>query len=225
MSKKTINVKIATSWDDITLAQYEALKGIDTKQDNEGWVVDAVVALSNLTRADVLALPYAEFVKLASRLEFLNGTPRAAKVSDRMTIGGQEFDVSTTIPNIVAGQFLDAKTIVKTPDIPMKIARVCSCFIIPAGKRYGTDYDAEKHVEFLHNNLGVVEALSLADFFTKFSNAYMRSSLRSLRRIMTRARKTTPEQAKTIRQAMEVLQEVESGLSAANGGSASCSNE
>lgn len=226
MGNKTINVQIANCWADVTLRQYDELKAIaDNNMSNEDWVIEALVILSNLKREDIMALPYPEFVKLSQRLEFLNKEPETQVPDTCITIAGKKFDVTTAISNIVAGQFMDYKSIVQTKDAPMQLARICSCFIIPSGCKYGTDYDTEKHVAFLYDNLGVVEALSLSNFFMIQSNAYMQISLRSLRRMLKKTKKKTPEQAELIKQTIDLLQEAEKTLSALNGGSASCSKK
>ena len=214
----TIKVTIANCWEDVTLRKYDALQAIAQRESNEDWVIEALTVLSNLTRDEILSLPYTEFVKLSERLQFLNKEPQTHVPKTHIMIADHKFDVTTAIPNIVAGQFMDYKSIAQAKDLPMRLARICSCFVIPAGCQYGTGYDTEAHVQFLYDNLGVVEALSLSNFFMIQFRAYTQISLRSLRRMLKKTKKTTPEQAALIKQITATLQEAERTLSAANGG-------
>lgn len=220
MGNKTINVQIANCWADVTLRQFDQLKQIADTGMNEDWVIEALVILSNLEREDIMNLPYPEFIRLSGKLGFLNSEPPTRVPDTHIRIGEQTFEVTTAIPNITAAQFMDYKQMLQAKDMPMYLARLCSCFIIPRGFKYGTYYDTEKHVQFLYDNLGVVEALSLSNFFTIQLRAYMQTSLRSLRRQLKKMKKATPEQRAMIVQAIDSLREAERALSAANGGCA-----
>lgn len=216
--KKEITVQIADRWEDVSLRQYDAIMALDPKQPNEDYVIAMVEILSNLSRDEILALPYAEFVKISERLSFMKTPPATHVPKSRLIVGGKPMTVTTTVGNILAAQFIDYKSIMAAKDIDMRLARLCSCFVFPADCKYGTDYDTEKHVAFLYDNLGVVEALSLANFFMIQYKAYTESSLRSLRWMLKNTKATTQEQQEKIRETLDRLEEARRAVSVLNGG-------
>lgn len=216
--KKEITVQIADRWEDVSLRQYDALMALDPNQPNEDYVIAMVDILSNLSRDEILALPYAEFVKISERLSFMKTPPATHVPKSRLIVGGKPMTVTTTVGNILAAQFIDYKSIMAAKDIDMRLARLCSCFVFPVDCKYGTDYDTEKHVAFLYDNLGVVEALSLANFFMIQYKAYTESSLRSLRWMLKNTKATTQEQREKIRETLDRLEEARRAVSVLNGG-------
>lgn len=216
--KKEITVQIADRWEDVSLRQYDALMALDPKQPNEDYVIAMVDILSNLSRDEILALPYAEFVKISERLSFMKTPPATHVPQSRLIVGGKTMTVTATVGNILAAQFIDYKSIMAAKDIDMRLARLCSCFVVPADCKYGTDYDTEEHVAFLYDNLGVVEALSLANFFMVQYKAYTESSLRSLRWMLKNTKATKQEQREKIRETLARLEEARRAVSVLNGG-------
>ena len=216
--KKEITVQIADRWEDVSLRQYDAVMALDPSQGNEDFTIALIEILSNLSRDEILALPYAEFVKLSGRLAFLNTQPATHVPKSHIVVGGKPMTVTTTVGNILAAQFIDYKSIMAAKDIDMRLARLCSCFVFPADCKYGTDYDTEKHVAFLYDNLGVVEALSLANFFMIQYKAYTESSLRSLRWMLKNTKATTQEQQEKIRETLARLEKARRAVSVLNGG-------
>lgn len=216
--EKEITVQIADRWEDVSLRQYDAVMALDPSQGNEDFTIALIEILSNLSRDEILALPYAEFVKLSGRLAFLNTQPATHVPKSHIVVGGKRMTVTSTVGNILAAQFIDYKSIMAAKDIDMRLARLCSCFVFPADCKYGTDYDTEKHVAFLYDNLGVVEALSLANFFTIQFKAYTESSLRSLRWMLRNTKATTQEQQEMIRETLDRLEEARRAVSVQNGG-------
>ena len=216
--KKEITVQIADRWEDVSLRQYDAVMALDPSQGNEDFTIALIEILSNLSRDEILALPYAEFVKLSGRLAFLNTQPATHVPKSHIVVGGKRMTVTSTVGNILAAQFIDYKSIMAAKDIDMRLARLCSCFVFPADCKYGTDYDTEKHVAFLYDNLGVVEALSLANFFSIQFKAYTESSLRSLRWMLRNTKATTQEQREKIQETLATLEKARRAVSVQNGG-------
>lgn len=216
--KKEITIQIADRWEDVSLGQYEAIMALDPSQVNEDFTIALIEILSNLSRDEILALPYAEFVKLSGRLAFLNTQPATHVPKSHIVVGGKRMTVTTTVGNILAAQFIDYKSIMAAKDIDMRLARLCSCFVFPADCKYGTDYDTEKHVAFLYDNLGVVEALSLANFFMVQFKAYTESSMRSLKWMLKNTKATTQEQQEKIRETLATLEKARRAVSVLNGG-------
>ena len=223
--KKEITVQIADRWEDVSLRQYEAIMALDPSQGNEDFTIALIEILSNLSRDEILALPYAEFVKLSGRLAFLNTQPATHVPKSHIVVGGKRMTVTTTVGNILAAQFIDYKSIMAAKDIDMRLARLCSCFVFPADCEYGKGYDMEEHLQFLHDNLGVVEALSLANFFMIQSRGYIDSTLRSLRRMLKKTKATTEEQRAKIQETLAALEEARRAVSVLNGGRISCAKQ
>lgn len=168
-----------------------------------------------------MELPYATFVELSQRLQFMNAEPKTHTPGKHLTIEGRKFDVTTDARDVIAAQFLDFKTLAMAQDVEMRLARICSCFVIPGGQKYGTGYDTEAHVSFLHNHLGVVEALSLSVFFMKQWRESTRNTLRCLDAMLTRARRdATPAQTEQIQRIIDTLRAAKTMFSGESGGCA-----
>lgn len=213
-----MKITIADSWNDITLEQFDQLRAIDTTKDNEEQVIDMVAICSNLTREQVMQMRYSDFVTVSAKLQFLNTQPVTHVPDTELEVDGKKFRVTTALHTITAAQFIDYKQIAQDTDDNMRLARICSCFVIPAGCEYATGYDTDAHVEFLYKHLSVVEAHSLSAFFTLQSKAYTIVSLRSLRRRLKRIKTTTAEQKVKKAEILAQMDKVRDALSAVNGG-------
>lgn len=215
---KEITVRIATSWDDVSLKQFTALQNIDPNLSNEDSYIAAIVALSNLSREEVLDLPYPEFVKLSTRLNFMKSLPEERKPSPVLTIDGKQYTVTTLGRNLIAGQYLDFKRLLATENCDMRLARLCACFIYPQGCHYGEGYDTEEHVRVLWEHMSAVEAHSIIAFFTEQYAKSTENTLKSLERQMKKLKTTTAEQATLKTKIAAKLREAREMLSRANGG-------
>lgn len=215
---KEITVRIATSWDDVSLEQFTALQNIDPTLSNEDSYIAAIVALSNLSREEVLNLPYPEFVKLSTRLQFIAELPKERKLPPVMTIGGKQYTVTTSTASMTAAQFLDYKMLMATENLDMRLARLCSCFIYPQGCQYGEGYDTEEHVKTLWENMSAVEAHSLTSFFIAQWRKSALNTLASLHKQMRGLKTTAAEQKKLKTAIVEKLGEARATLSRVGGG-------
>lgn len=220
---KEITVRIATSWDDVSLEQFTALQNIDPNLSNEDSYIAAIVTLSNLSREEVLNLPYPEFVKLSTRLNFMSKLPER-KLSPVLTLDGKQYTVTTLGRNLIAGQFLDFKRLLATENLDMRLARLCSCFVYPQGCHYGEGYDTEEHVKVLWEHMSAVEAHSIIAFFTEQSAKLTEHTLKSLERQMKKLKTTTAEQATLKKQIAAKLREARGMLSRTSGGRWRCLN-
>lgn len=223
--KNTKEITIASSWADVSLAQLEALENIDDSLSGDEHSVKMLAVLSNLSEAECWDLPYDAFLGLLQKLDFLQHPVPKMIPSPTMVIGGRKFKVTTAIADISAGQFIDYKNTIQREDKALLLARIVACFVFPDGMSYGDGYDYEEHVQFLHENMSVVEGRGLSDFFMMQSVTYMRHSLTCLSKKLKKASKKmmTPEQISSMAEMDKALKHARAALDSLLDGGRSCS--
>lgn len=163
------NITIATSWDDVTLEQFDKLQNID--RNDEFAEAEIIAILANVDIEDILILALEDYNKLAKITEFIKEEPRKCIPTPNLKVADVEFNITMTAQDMTAGQFLDYKALASA-DIDRKIARLMLCFMIPKGHTYNDGYNTDELLNKIYKNMSVVEVTAYSNFFMLQYQAY-----------------------------------------------------
>lgn len=177
-------ITIATSWNDVTLEQFEKLQQLNI--DNPEAEQKIIAILTNKTVDEIYDLPYHVYYELLLKTDFLKTEPEKYSPAPKITIDDITFDVTLSPQTMTAGQFLDYKTLIGMDDIDKKLARLMMCFMIPEGHSYNDGYNTEEIIDILYKNMSVVEVTAYSNFFMILYQAYSKAlvefSIRELKK-------------------------------------------
>lgn len=164
------DVEMATSWDDVTLEQFEKLNNI--KADDVLRQAEIVSILSGISVDDLMQMDADDYIALCNKTNFLKDAPRKCIPEPVLKVGDITYNVTLSAQQMNAGQFLDYKTIVFNDAIDRKLARLMLCFMVPVDHTYNDGYDVETHLNNLEKNMSVVEVTAYSNFFMLQYQAY-----------------------------------------------------
>lgn len=156
------------NWNDISIGLFkeieEALKKPMNLEDQE---VMFMAMLCECSEDEILDLPLTEFQRLKKASMFLNTEPPISKkCPDKIVINGKKCDVIKDIKKLTAAQYIDFQQMAST-SVDEFLPNLIGCFVIPEGKHYGKDYDIDEFANEINDNLSIVTALSMFNFFQK----------------------------------------------------------
>lgn len=142
------------TWYNVTVEQYQKMKGIDF-QDFDGQVEVATILLG----IDADDMTWADFCQELKKLEFLSKPIPQTIVRNSYVLNGRKYDCLYNLQDMSVTRYMDYLELVKTNDL----VKVLTVFLIPEGKKYG-EYD-RKQVEEDIRTMNVVDANGIVFFF------------------------------------------------------------
>lgn len=198
------------SYDKLTIGKYEEIKTVLTSgKDDVEMNVEIVGILTDLTAEDVLELPIGTFNRLLQGTAFLYNEPTKRQVAQLYNLGGYELIPVLNVNDMTTAQFLDYQEYIKSDNL----IGILSVFLIPKGCTYGNNYDVYEIQNVIKNNLSIVDARSLSDFFFAWFQGLFHSTLTYLTKKMKKMEKKakTQEEKKKIEEALASLADVGDG--------------
>lgn len=216
-----MKITIKNRWEDITLADMEKITDLQSvKMPDEEKMMDLISILTGINGDELAEIPMTDIITLSAELNFLAQPIPKKVVNPKPEICGRKFYHILNPEQILAGQFLDYKIILEQEHIDRKLARLIACFTIPEGHTYNDGYDTDELVNFLNENLSVVEGQSLVNFFTIQFNAYsaaiLTSSIKKLKQAMKKAK--TYNEKQNFQTAIKIMKKSKEEILAQNTG-------
>jgi len=122
--------------------------------------VEIIAILNDLPADEVLALPLADYVRMAAQTAFLREPCKPAQIAE-----GWRYDnlvPTADFRKITTAQYIDFQTFSK--DFPATLPELLSVFLVPEGNSYNEGYDVRK-VQDKVRSLPLPDALGLSAFF------------------------------------------------------------
>lgn len=196
------------SYNKLTIGKYRDLMKL-VKEDDIQYGIEILSILSDYTEDDLMQMPLDEFEGLMAKTNFLYKQVEKMDwnhLGKTITINGNKYNIIKDAKKMTAGQYIDYKTYVKDPEKFLDmLPYILTIFIIPAGHKYGDDYDLADMAEELNNNLDIRTALCISDFFYHQSKLSIMASLRYLRWMMKMTLKK--EKNETVRTQIQTAME------------------
>ena len=147
-------VREGKTWYDVTLAQFQELKGLDLK-DLEGQIDAAGILLG----VNVDDMSWADFCRELNKLSFLNEEVPKVIIRNAYELNGRRYVTQANLQEFTVARYMDFVNQSKTG----KWERILSTVLVPEGKEYG-EYDMDKvYLDILSMN--IVDAYAVFNFF------------------------------------------------------------
>ena len=149
--RKKYNIIKKKSWDDISIAQFNAL----CKLGKEPKLEDLLKIVYNV---DLKTIPIKDIVKYD--LSFIGTDIKKKPIMKQYVLNGTKYNANFELPTISAAQFFDFRNYTEKNDF----VGVLSCCLIPDGKEYNDGYDM-KQVRTDIETLPITQAQTIGFFF------------------------------------------------------------
>lgn len=171
----------------LTVGHYEAIMRAqrDHADDINGRNLAILSILTGKSHDELLDMPVPKFRALMDKASFLRRPLRPAPVRKSYALGDMTLRVVADIDKMTTAQYIDFQTLAKASED--RIAEMLSCFLLPEGHRYNTEYDIAEVQRAIREFLPVAEAHGLLAFFFRTSHRSMLSTLRSSAATLRRA--------------------------------------
>lgn len=151
-------------YEKLTIGKYDELQLIFENDMSDYEKNVEIVALCNdLEVEDVEGMSLTTFNTLLQSTAFLYEAPKKKIVATKYVLGGTEFDVVMNMGKLTVAQYLDYQEYIKNPD--KNRVELLSIFLIPKGCKYGEGYDMFEIQKLIKENLSIIDAIALTDFF------------------------------------------------------------
>lgn len=167
------------NYDTLTVGKYEAIMRAQRSHadDINRRNLAILSILTDKSEEELLDMPVPQFRALMDKASFLRRPLRAAPVCKTYALGDMTLRPVADIDKMTTAQYIDFQTLAKQPE--ESVAKLVSCFLLPEGHRYNTDYDMADVHRAIRDHLSVSEAQGLLAFFFETSRRSMLNTLRS----------------------------------------------
>ena len=109
-----MEIKIPTSWDDITLGQYIELRPIlHTEQEDVTRMINILCVLTGKKREEIKELTIPDFHKLVKKMSFLNEPLSKELKKKRFIIGGKWYEFKIEAKKMLFGEYISVMEILQ----------------------------------------------------------------------------------------------------------------
>lgn len=163
------NIICPTSWDDVTLAQYEKIERYYEDKEKKFDILDVIDIFIDKDKDYIMSLP-SEFLDIIlNKLSFLQNQPKIDKPDNKITIDGETYAINTQ-EKLKLGEYTSVDNIMKgnKHDYASILAVLCR----KDGEIYNSKFEAEvfESRKEMFEKQPVVKILTLISFFI---NCYM----------------------------------------------------
>ena len=187
--KENKDIKLKNSWDEITISEF--LQLIQLQEVNDDFQlareVEIMKILTGDPNIDDLSLP--EFKQLMNKVTFMNQPiPETIYPSKSYNTPKFKYIIKPDLTKLTTAQYVDYTNYVKKSEGLEDLAKILSVFFIPKGFEYGEGYDMDEVIEDIENNVDIVTASSVANFFALQSQTCIKAlkdySIRMMKKAM-----------------------------------------
>lgn len=157
-------IKVPTSWNDISLLTYESIERYYKDKDKEFNVIDVLDILTDKTRDEINELP-AEFLEtILTHLSFLATQPKVDEPSNKIVIDGETYAVNV-MEKLKVGEYVAVDTVLKGD--PHNYAAILAILCRKQGEVYDSKYEAEifEDRKKMFEEQPVIKILPIVNFF------------------------------------------------------------
>ncbi len=109
-----MEIKIPTSWDDITLGQYIELRPIlQTEQEDVTRMINILCVLTGKKREEIKEVTIPDFHKLVKKMSFLNEPLSKELKKKRFIIGGKWYEFKIEAKKMLFGEYISVMEILQ----------------------------------------------------------------------------------------------------------------
>lgn len=157
------------SYKDLTIKKYQEIREILKEDGGELNIQARIIAcLSDMDVDTVFNLSLNKYQELAQGTAFLMKKPELdGRVPNKININGRECYLTTNVNKLTAGQYIDYQTLTQMEDQEKYLANILACFIVPKNHSYGDGYDTDEIVDWISENMSILDAMNICFFFRR----------------------------------------------------------
>lgn len=158
-----------TSYKELTINKYQEIRKIIEEDGGELAIQSKIIAaLTGMDVDDVLNLSLTKYNEYVQKTAFLLEKPKLdGKIPHKLNINGIECVITKDVNKLTAAQYIDYQTLTAMKDQEKYLANILACFIVPKGKKYSDGYDTDEIVQWIGENLSILDGLNICFFFRK----------------------------------------------------------
>lgn len=142
------------SWNDITVEQYQKLRGLDPND-----VSDQITAAEILLEINADDMKWSDFCVKLNELNFLKDPIPKTIVRESYKLNGRKYNCMYNLQQMSVARYMDFTNLIKTNDL----VKILGVFLVPDGKEYG-NYDMDQVYDDI-KTMNIVEAYGIFNFF------------------------------------------------------------
>lgn len=144
------------NYNELPISTYHKVKEIaESDLDDITKEVKYISILYGIPEPDIWELSVIEIGNLRKQLQWLNNTDFNQKFEGgEYTINGNTYVIDKKIENVSYSQFVDFQNYYGRKNME---AEILSVFMIPKGKKYGQDYDIDKVINEIMDNVSIAD--------------------------------------------------------------------
>lgn len=169
-------VRVPTSWDEVTLEQFQKLLSIYEQEDRD--IVDILSVFTGKDKGEIRLMPKEFTDEMLIHLQFMN-IPLNVEASDKLEIDGKTYKINY-MEKLKFGEFVDCETILKSDKYDY--SSLLGIVARQEGELYDDDFIAnklDKRIE-MFKKIPITKALVLMNFFLQLRLRYTIHSQKSL---------------------------------------------
>lgn len=158
------NITVPTSWDDITLGQYQEIERYYENEDRKFDIRDVIHIMCSMKEDDINAMPIEFLDRILERMSFIETPPERKEPRNWVEIGGERYTVHTE-NKLRTGEYVAADTLIKSDS--HNYAGLLAILCRKDGEAYDSRFENEilEERQVLFEGIPVTDALRIIDFF------------------------------------------------------------
>jgi hypothetical protein len=187
-------------YEELNLSQAIELNSINKDLDRLEYAANRLAIVFKVPVVEIYKREVEDIFALDNKLSQLESLPIAAKLKDKIKIGGKWFKVDYNVSKLTAGQFIDIQHFAST-DPAKNVHKILASVIRPIGGWWGLgkvqEYNGDNHEEIsnhLLEHMTILQAYPITLFFCQILNNSLKDiqtySLNQLRELERKLKET-----------------------------------
>lgn len=176
----TKDVQIKSSWDDVTVGEYQRLLQLTSMEWDEPIDMQChrLAILSNQDFEFFQTITFEDFIRCLNAIEFSNHVPEPSALKHKYHIGGETYKIGESVSRLrecpisalKSIHYIDlVRELNKEADVYERLQdlhNMLSIMLIPDGQEYGNEgYSISENAKLLQEHMTIRDALAVSAFF------------------------------------------------------------
>lgn len=197
------------SWNDVTIDEFIQIEESyrDTDMSDEDRTLNLIYLL---TDQDPLQMPFSEFKKALSALQFIKGEVPSNPLKKRYELNGTKYRLMQALDKITTAQYIDYTTYLRNMEEDVDYVNVLSVFMLPEDSvKYNDGYDLENVKKDIRYHMSIADAKGIFAFFFNFWKHYIQLSLSFLKKRLKKMKRKMQKGTEEYNKLEKVIKEME----------------
>lgn len=191
------NTTIKKSWRDVSINEYYDLKEkLEECSEPTDEAIVKIAFINNMDEDEVWDLSIDKFRELQVESLWMDEFNISGDIKFKnIEINGSKYSIDTNLQHFTVAQYIDFQTFYsKRKNNERVLGNILSCFIIPKGKKYASDYDITEVISEINSSLDIMTANEILFFFLKQYLILMRATANYFNWILSKVKRKRKSQ-------------------------------